>query len=37
MKDLGVPLVRKKLSYDDCKPLVSKLAVLTPRLASKGI
>ncbi|KAJ6692279.1 hypothetical protein OIU79_014104 [Salix purpurea] len=30
------PECRKKLGYDDCKPLISKLAVLTPRLASKG-
>jgi len=34
---LGATLITKKLSYDDCKPLISKLPVLTPRWASKGL
>jgi hypothetical protein len=29
------PLLER--SYDDCKPLISKLPVLTPRWASKGL
>ena len=37
MRYLGATLVTKKLSYDDCKPLISKLPVLTPRWASKGL
>ncbi|KAL3580299.1 hypothetical protein D5086_018134 [Populus alba] len=30
-------LIRKKLSFDYCKPLISILPVLTPRWASKGL